>query len=86
MISAGNRQWQGSFGAARSREFAGFGQFVARAGNDDLAGAIQIGQLDSGLGADLPGGGFVEIEDGGHAALGRLASFLHEAASLPDNA
>jgi HrpA-like RNA helicase len=70
----------GTFGF---REFAGFADIIRGAGNDQLAGTIQIREGHAGLGADFARRRFVQTNHCGHAAFGHVARFLHEPAPLP---
>jgi hypothetical protein len=83
VIGAGDIQWQGFPGATCFGEITGLVNAICFAGDDNLAGAIEIGEVDSGGCADSTGGFFLESNDGGHGALGDVAGFLHEPATLP---
>ena len=52
MIGTRDIQWQRTFSALRLREFARGVHFLGGAGDDNLPGAVQIGQLDTGLWRD----------------------------------
>ncbi len=82
MISAGHRQRHGLSRAVAFGQFTRGGHLVRSPGDDNLAGTIQVGQLDPGLGTDLARLRFVESDDGGHCSVRLVAGFLHEAPAL----
>ena len=86
MIGAGDGKRDGFLGAPGLRRLDGLQDAVEIAGNDELAGAIEVGEGDSRGGADLTSGGFVESDHRSHASAGGIASFLHESTAESDDA
>lgn len=84
VVGAGDGEEHGLFGATGFREFAGLVDAIRFAGDDDLAGAIEVGQFHTGGDADFVGGLLIESDDGGHGAMGVVACLLHELAALPN--
>ena len=82
MIRAGHRERQGALGAFGFGQLAGRRDLLRRAGNHDLAGAIQVRQHHAGFGADFARGRLIQADDGRHAAVRGVAGFLHEAPAL----
>ena len=79
-------QRQRAFRAFGFGQFAGLRNFFRFAGNDELAGAIQIRQHHAGFRADFARRRFVQADDRRHAALGHVARFLHEFSALAHDA
>ncbi len=78
VVGAGDGEGDGLACAGGFGELAGAFDGVIGSGDDELAGAIEVGEVGTGFFAGFAGSGFVEADDGGHAALGRVAGFLHE--------
>jgi hypothetical protein len=85
VVGAGDGERESAFGAEGFGEFAGFvdPRLVPR--DDELAGAIKVGELNARFGADFAGGRFVEADDGSHRARGGFAGFLHELTALAND-
>ena len=64
----------------------GLRDFVRFAGNDQLAGTIQIRQHHARFGANFTRGRLVQADDRRHAASGDVAGFLHEPTTLTHHA
>jgi hypothetical protein len=84
VVGAGDAEEHGLLSATGFREFAGLVDAIGFAGDDDLAGAIEVGQFHAGGDADFVGGLLIEADDGGHGPVRVVACLLHELAALPN--
>jgi hypothetical protein len=84
VISAGHGQGDGAFDALVLRFGGGGRDAFSAAAEDDLAGGVQVRDIDVAFGGEFANRGFLTAEHGQHRALGVLAGFFHEAAALED--
>ena len=85
MERAGDFQLHGLADAEVLRHAHGDGNFARLAGDDDLAGGVDVGHIHVGLRREVADDIFVHADHRGHSALGRLAGFLHELSALRDD-
>ena len=71
-----------SLSAPGSGQFSGTGQRVGGTADRNLAGAIDVGDLNPRGIADVPDRGLVEPYEGEHSPGVLLSGFLHKASSL----
>ena len=86
VIGAGHVERLGGADAVLLGERNGEGDFAGFAGDNDLAGRVEIGHIHVALSGEGADGAFIGAEHGCHGAGGLLAGFLHELPALGDEA